>query len=62
MNNKNFEAKFVSLALDVAKAIAAFQKHSKEQRELKLSESAVNRETPQELKPQSQIHFEGDSM
>jgi len=62
MDNKNFEAKFVSLALDVAKAVAAFQKHSREQCELKLSESAANRETPQELKPLSPIHFGGDSI
>jgi len=62
MNEENFEAKFVSLALDVAKAIAAFQKNNKEQLESTLSDSTVNRETQQELKPQSQVYFGSDSM
>jgi len=62
MNEENFEAKFVSLALDVAKAIAAFQKNNKEQLESTLSDSTVNCETQQELKPQSQVYFGSDSM
>jgi len=61
MNEENFEVKFVSLALDVAKAIAAFQKNNKEQLESTLSANALNREMQQELKAQSPVHFGTDS-
>ncbi|MCJ7435294.1 MAG: hypothetical protein MUO77_17580, partial [Anaerolineales bacterium] len=58
MDKENFEFKFLSLAFDVAKAVAAFHKTNSDQLESSMVGNAENCEAKKELVLLAEIPFE----